>query len=120
MEHIISKSKFKPQMLKYFRKIEKTGQEVIITDHENHHPSFIIKDCQVNGMIYILFGIIIIGILDGRNHLGTINIKKTMINLMILIQFYKRSIRKNSVENTMEGIPFSGTPEIVDKEESTS
>lgn len=34
MEHIIiSKSKFKPQALKYFREIEETGQEVIITDH---------------------------------------------------------------------------------------
>jgi len=32
MKHIISKSKFKPQMLEYFRKIEKTGQEIIITD----------------------------------------------------------------------------------------
>ena len=33
MEHIISKSKFKPHALKYFRLIEKTGQELIITDH---------------------------------------------------------------------------------------
>ena len=33
MSNIISKSKFKPQALKYFRKIEKTGEELIITDH---------------------------------------------------------------------------------------
>jgi len=33
MAYIISKSKFKPQALKYFRKIEKTGEELIITDH---------------------------------------------------------------------------------------
>lgn len=33
MEHSISKSRFKPHALKYFRKIEETGQELIITDH---------------------------------------------------------------------------------------
>ena len=32
MEQIISKSKFKPNALQYFREIEKTGQEIIITD----------------------------------------------------------------------------------------
>ena len=32
MEHIISKSKFKPLVLQYFREIEKTGREIIITD----------------------------------------------------------------------------------------
>ena len=32
MDHIISISKFKPQMLKYFREIERTKQELIITD----------------------------------------------------------------------------------------
>ena len=32
MDYIISKSKFKPQMLKYFREIERTKQELIITD----------------------------------------------------------------------------------------
>ena len=29
----ISKSKFKPRALEYFRKIEKTGGELIVTDH---------------------------------------------------------------------------------------
>lgn len=32
MENRISKSKFKPNALKYFRTIEETGKEVIITD----------------------------------------------------------------------------------------
>ncbi len=29
----VSKSKFKPHALEYFRKIEETGDEIIITDH---------------------------------------------------------------------------------------
>ncbi len=33
MEKIISKSKFKPHALEYFRQVQKTGQELIITDH---------------------------------------------------------------------------------------
>ena len=33
MEKIVSKSKFKPKALQYFREIEKTGQQIIITDH---------------------------------------------------------------------------------------
>ncbi len=33
MEKIISKSKFKPKALQYFREIEKTGKQIIITDH---------------------------------------------------------------------------------------
>lgn len=33
MERIISKSKFKPNALKYFRDIEKTGKTLIISDH---------------------------------------------------------------------------------------
>lgn len=32
MDHIISKSKFKPNALKYFRDVEQTGREIIITD----------------------------------------------------------------------------------------
>ena len=32
MEKIVSKSKFKPQALKYFRQVQETGQELIITD----------------------------------------------------------------------------------------
>jgi antitoxin (DNA-binding transcriptional repressor) of toxin-antitoxin stability system len=32
MENIVSKSRFKPNALKYFRQIEKTGRELIITD----------------------------------------------------------------------------------------
>lgn len=33
MERIISKSKFKPNALKFFREIEKTGRPLIISDH---------------------------------------------------------------------------------------
>jgi len=33
MENIISKSQFKPRALKYFRDIQESGQELIITDH---------------------------------------------------------------------------------------
>jgi len=33
MNNVISKSKFKPNALKYFRYVEKTGKELIITDH---------------------------------------------------------------------------------------
>lgn len=33
MEHVVSKSKFKPHALKYFRQVEETGQALIITDH---------------------------------------------------------------------------------------
>jgi antitoxin (DNA-binding transcriptional repressor) of toxin-antitoxin stability system len=33
MTRTISKSKFKPQALEYFRRIEKTREELIITDH---------------------------------------------------------------------------------------
>ena len=32
MEEMISKSKFKPRALKYFREVEKTGKELIISD----------------------------------------------------------------------------------------
>ena len=32
MEEMISKSKFKPRALKYFRQVEKTGKELIISD----------------------------------------------------------------------------------------
>jgi len=33
IEHMVSKSKFKPHALEYFRQIEESGEEVIITDH---------------------------------------------------------------------------------------
>ncbi len=33
MPQTISKSQFKPQALKYFRNIQASGQELIITDH---------------------------------------------------------------------------------------
>ena len=33
MEKLISKSKFKPKALHYFREVEKTGVQIIITDH---------------------------------------------------------------------------------------
>jgi prevent-host-death family protein len=32
MEEMISKSKFKPRALEYFREVEKTGKELIISD----------------------------------------------------------------------------------------
>jgi prevent-host-death family protein len=32
MEEMISKSQFKPRALQYFREVEKTGQELIISD----------------------------------------------------------------------------------------
>ena len=34
MSKTISKSKFKPHALKYFREIERTKKEIIITDHD--------------------------------------------------------------------------------------
>ena len=33
MERIISKSKFKPHALKFFRDVQKTGKPLIISDH---------------------------------------------------------------------------------------
>jgi len=33
MSTIVSKSKFKPKSLEYFRKVETTGEGLIITDH---------------------------------------------------------------------------------------
>ncbi len=33
MEKTVSKSRFKPKTLEYFRQIEETGKAVIITDH---------------------------------------------------------------------------------------
>ena len=33
MEEMISKSKFKPHALKYFRQVQQTGKPLIITDH---------------------------------------------------------------------------------------
>jgi antitoxin (DNA-binding transcriptional repressor) of toxin-antitoxin stability system len=33
MPETISKSRFKPQALKYFRQVQENGQELIITDH---------------------------------------------------------------------------------------
>lgn len=33
MPHAVSKSQFKPRSLEYFRKIEQTGDELVITDH---------------------------------------------------------------------------------------
>ncbi len=33
MSRTITKSQFKPHMLEYFRQIQKTGEEVIITNH---------------------------------------------------------------------------------------
>ena len=33
MPQTVSKSEFKPHSLEYFRKIEQTGEELVITDH---------------------------------------------------------------------------------------
>lgn len=33
MKPKVSKSKFKPRSLEYFRQVEQTGEELIITDH---------------------------------------------------------------------------------------
>lgn len=33
MKEFVSKSKFKPHALQFFRKVEQTGNEIIITDH---------------------------------------------------------------------------------------
>ena len=33
MENMISKSEFKPRALYYFREVERTGNELIISDH---------------------------------------------------------------------------------------
>ena len=33
MKNMISKSKFKPRALHYFREIQKTGKELVISDH---------------------------------------------------------------------------------------
>ena len=33
MSRSVSKSQFKPRSLEYFRKIEQTGEELVITDH---------------------------------------------------------------------------------------
>jgi prevent-host-death family protein len=33
MEHLISKSSFKAKALEYFREVESTGTELVITDH---------------------------------------------------------------------------------------
>ena len=33
MGRMVSKSKFKPRSLEYFRQIEKSGEDLIITDH---------------------------------------------------------------------------------------
>lgn len=41
MESEISKSKFKAQALEIFRRVELTGEAVIITDHGN--PTLIVK-----------------------------------------------------------------------------
>ncbi|MCP4753271.1 MAG: type II toxin-antitoxin system prevent-host-death family antitoxin [Proteobacteria bacterium] len=32
MENLVSKSQFKPRALQYFREVEQTGREIIITD----------------------------------------------------------------------------------------
>lgn len=33
MPQTVSKSQFKPHSLEYFRKVEQTGEELVITDH---------------------------------------------------------------------------------------
>lgn len=62
MENIVSKSRFKPNALKYFRQIEKTGRELIITDHGkptlkivpySNDPMEILKSLQNSVVSYI-------------------------------------------------------------------
>jgi antitoxin (DNA-binding transcriptional repressor) of toxin-antitoxin stability system len=43
MPQAVSKSQFKPHSLEYFRKIEQTGEELIITDHGR--PVLMIVPC---------------------------------------------------------------------------
>lgn len=33
MSNIVSKLRLKPRLLEYFREVEKTGKELIVTDH---------------------------------------------------------------------------------------
>jgi prevent-host-death family protein len=33
MTETVSKSKFKPLVLEYFRRVQETGEEIVITDH---------------------------------------------------------------------------------------
>lgn len=33
MPKTVSKSKFEPRVLEYFRRVEETGEEIVITDH---------------------------------------------------------------------------------------
>jgi prevent-host-death family protein len=33
MSRVVSKSQFKPRSLEYFRKVEQSGEELVITDH---------------------------------------------------------------------------------------
>jgi prevent-host-death family protein len=33
MKHVVSKSSFKAKALEYFREVESTGKELVITDH---------------------------------------------------------------------------------------
>lgn len=46
MALVISKSKFKPQALYYFREVEEKGEEIIITDH--NRPVASIKPFQAD------------------------------------------------------------------------
>jgi len=51
---IISKSKLKAQMLRIFREIEKSGEEVIVTDHKT--PVLQIRPVQKKMSVDEIFG----------------------------------------------------------------
>ena len=61
MDKIISKSKFKPKALQYFREIEQTGRAAIITDHGKpvlkivpyNRPDDILKELRGSVLEYI-------------------------------------------------------------------
>jgi antitoxin (DNA-binding transcriptional repressor) of toxin-antitoxin stability system len=61
MENIISKSQFKPKALKYFREIQESGQELIITDHAKpvlkispikEEPKVVLKELRNSVLFY--------------------------------------------------------------------
>jgi hypothetical protein len=63
MEEMLSKSKFKPQALKYFREVEKTGKELIISDcNKPVLKSPYHRNCTIGGRLIGYKGYKIIGL----------------------------------------------------------
>ena len=61
MGRLVSKSKFKPRSLEYFRQIEKSGEELIITDRGqpvlkilrySHDPAEVLKTLRNTALKY--------------------------------------------------------------------